>query len=94
MVPVLRKKIVLHPPWLEPPNTMHGRICKVAQFVGMLKPEAAKEKHPRCAIIVHQPNTARVVKLVDSGDSKNLFTLEKQAAARGYARVKKVSYAM
>ena len=45
------------------------------------------------AIISATRNPARVVELVDAADSKNLFTLEKQAAARGYARVKKVSFA-
>jgi hypothetical protein len=30
---------------------------------------------------------------IDAADAKNLFTLKKQAAARGYARVKKVSFA-
>jgi len=48
--------------------------------------------HP-CAIVSSTRNLARVVELVDAVDSKNLFTLEKQAAARGYARVKKVSFA-
>jgi len=48
--------------------------------------------HPY-AIVSGMRNSARVVELVDAADSKNLFTLEKQAAARGSARVKKVSFA-
>jgi len=62
-------------------------FCKVEQGQTAARPML----YPY-AIISATRNPARVVELVDAADSKNLFTLEKQAAARGYARVKKVSF--
>jgi len=45
-------------------------------------------------VLPFQP-VSRVASLggIDAADAKNLFTLEKQAVARGYTRVKKVPFA-